>query len=66
MTVKKVESPYIEGLSSEDESTRIRVHLREVETIEVYGKSVWVGLLRVGRFTFLAAVAFVFIRSITR
>jgi hypothetical protein len=44
MTVKKVESPYIEGISSAGDSIRIRVHLREVQRIEVYGKFVCVHL----------------------
>lgn len=66
MTVKKVESPYIEGISSADDSTRIRVHLREVQRIEVYGKSVWVTLLKLGQFTLLTLIALVFVRSIVR
>ncbi len=66
MTVKKVESPYIEGISSADESIRIRVHLREVQRIEVYGKSIAVGFLKLGQFALLMVIAFVFVRSIAR
>ena len=65
MTVKKVESPYIEGTSWAD-SIRILVHLSEVQRIEVFGKSARVGLLRVGRFTLFTLIAFFFVRSIVR
>jgi hypothetical protein len=66
MTVKKVESPYIEGVSSAADSIRIRVHLREVQRIEVYRKSTRVGLLRLGRLALVVLVALVFVRSIAR
>jgi hypothetical protein len=66
ITVKKVEAPYIEGVSWADKSIRIRVHLREVQRIEVYGKSVWATFFKVGQFTLLTLIALVFVRSIAR
>jgi hypothetical protein len=66
ITVKKVESPYIEGISRADDSTRIRVHLREVQRMEVYGKSTGVSLLRLGELILFAVIAVFFVRSIAR
>jgi hypothetical protein len=66
MTVSNVESPYIEGISWADASVRIRVHLREVQRLEVYGKSAGAGLSKVGRFTLFALLALFFLHSISR
>jgi len=64
--VRRVEPPYIEGVSASADSTRIRVHLREVQKIEVYGKSTKVGLLNAGRYALIALLAAFFLRSVSR
>ena len=66
ITVRSVEPPYIEGVLSSADSTRIRVHLREVQKIEVYGKSAKVGLLNAGQYALLALIALFFLRSVSR